>query len=285
MSQSWGGKDSTVGRAQNLAFACDGGNDRREGAATGAWGAGLPAAAVANSIADQRHGTIEETGPDEIAIFAGGNWLILLIENFEIPVLWREMHLPALALLNQSAIFRHAVAIEYARLKGLLDFCSDRRIERLAGGEDDVHGDSLTTKQREISEEAEDGGKTLEDFSLMFAKEGEVGRRSGFGKMEDAQQNLSFGEIVSPKRRVAALCWNDASAEESETRMAWLDAGPGPLSKEKRPIVAGQLLGVGDAEICASSSRGARSDTAMRSNAGGEQAVLIFPDSLTRENG
>src|SRR4029077_14189684 len=145
-------------------------------------------------------------------------------------------------------------------------------IERLAGGENHAHGDAFAAEEDEIRQQAEDGGKGLEDFSLVLAEEADIGGCGGFRQVEDAEQDLALGQIVSPERRVAALRWNDAGAEESEARLAGRGAGPGPLAEEETPIVADQLLGVGHAEVGARGSRGASADAAVRRDAEGEQA-------------
>src|SRR5579863_3004725 len=103
--------------------------------------------------------------------------------------------------------------------------------------------------------------------------------------MKDAHENLAFSEVVCPIRRAVAVCGNGARTLQGDARMARLDASPGPLTKQKSPILGGDILRISNPKTGARGTCGAGTDAAMPFDVAGKQSLLILEDSFAVENG
>ncbi len=119
----------------------------------------------------------------------------------------------------------------------------------------------------------------------MLLQKSNVGGRRCFREVKDAHENLAFRQVVCPIGRAVAVCRNGARTLQGDARMARLNAGPCPLTKQKSPILGGESLRVSNAKTGASGTRGAGTDAAMPFDVSGKQSLLILEDRFAVKNG
>src|ERR1700735_65506 len=124
---------------EDLAFPGNRGGYPRKRTPTQATWTQFPSSSVSNSIPHKWHGAIQKARPNKISFFVSGDGIVFLVQYFQETVFRCEMHLAFLALLDEAAIFRHAVAVKRRCLKRGLDFFTSCRIKRFATREDDAH--------------------------------------------------------------------------------------------------------------------------------------------------
>src|ERR1700733_10689619 len=115
---------------KKLAFPGNRGSYPGKGTSARATGTQFPSAAVSNPIPHERHGAIQEASPNKISFVVSGDGIVFFVQYFQETVFRCQMHLAFLALLNEAAIFRHAVAVKRRCLKRGLDFFTSCRIKR-----------------------------------------------------------------------------------------------------------------------------------------------------------
>src|SRR5271154_2310542 len=180
---------------QDLAFAGDRRDYEGEIQATRAGLICLPTAAVSNFVPNERHCVIQEARPDKIAFFIFLNRLIVVVQYFEKAKFGYQMHLAMSTLLNRTAVFGHAVAVEDFRPKSRLNLFSKPRIKGLAASEANAHWNRDAAGQDKIREDAENRREPLKNRSLSRPQKFKIVRCRMLRQVKNTHQSLAFGKI------------------------------------------------------------------------------------------
>jgi len=105
--------------------------------AAGAGGVFALAGQVADAVADQRHGEGFEVGDDDLAELAGGNGVIVLVENFDDDVFGGDVEIALGAGVGEQSAVATAVLDGDRCGEGLFDEVAVGLKEDFAGDEND----------------------------------------------------------------------------------------------------------------------------------------------------